>query len=160
MTDLSVRPATAADAPVILKLIRELARFEKAEHAVKATVEDLRRDGWGESPRFEALIAETDGEPIGFALFFHNYSTWEGRAGLYLEDLYVTPDGRSNGAGGALMTRLAQIAIERGCARFELSVLDWNPARRFYESLGFDQLAEWMPYRLDGAELRWLAERS
>lgn len=159
MTNVTVRPATEADAPVILRLIRELARFEKAEDAVRATVDDLRRDGWGRTPRFEALIAESDEEPVGFALFFHSYSTWEGRVGLYLEDLYVTPDARSNGAGGALMKRLAQIAIERGCARFELSVLDWNPARRFYEALGFDELTEWVPYRLEGGALRWLAER-
>ena len=159
MSEVTIRTAIRSDAAFILKMIRELARFERAEHAVRATIADLERDGWGEAPQFEALIAESDEEPVGFALFFHSYSTWEGRAGLYLEDLYVTPDARSNGAGGALMKRLAQIAIERGCARFELSVLDWNPARRFYESLGFDELTEWVPYRLEGSALRWLAER-
>ncbi|NNG02594.1 MAG: GNAT family N-acetyltransferase [Inquilinus sp.] len=159
MTCASVRPAVRADAATILAMIRELARFERAEEQVHATAEDLERDGWGDTPRFEALIAEQDGTAVGFALFFHNYSTWEGRAGLFLEDLYVSPAARGSGAGRALVVRLARIAVERRCARFEFSVLDWNPARRFYEALGFEGLTEWIPYRLDGKALRRLAEQ-
>ena len=140
MVGVFIRPAVRADAAIILELIRELARFERAEESVQATVTDLERDGWGDTPRFEALIAEIDGAPIGFALYFHNYSTWEGRAGIYLEDLYVMPEARGSGAGRRLMTRLAAIAVERGCARLDFSVLDWNPARRFYASLGISQM--------------------
>lgn len=154
----TVRHATRDDASAILEMIRELARFERAEEAVCATVADLERDGWGEAPKFEALIAEADGDPVGFALYFHNYSTWEGRAGIYLEDLYVKTDARGSGAGRRMMARLARIAVERGCARLELSVLDWNPARRFYAALGMTQMAEWLPYRATGDALAALAE--
>lgn len=157
MVGVLVRPAVRADATIILELIRELARFERAEESVQATVADLERDGWGDTPRFEALIAEIDGAPIGFALYFHNYSTWEGRAGIYLEDLYVKPEARGSGAGRRLMTRLAAIAVERGCARLDFSVLDWNPARRFYASLGISQMEEWLSYRADGDALAALA---
>ena len=157
MSDVFVRPAVRADAGFILEMIRELARFEKAEDSVHATVADLERDGWGEAPRFEALIAEQASIPVGFALYFHNYSTWEGRAGIYLEDLYVRPEARRSGAGRRLMTRLAAIAVERGCARLDLSVLDWNPARRFYTQLGFAQMEEWLPYRAEGDALAALA---
>lgn len=157
MTEAVVRAATREDASVILDMIRELARFERAEGSVRATVEDLARDGWGPAPRFEALIAELGRRPVGFALYFHNYSTWEGRAGLYVEDLYVRPEARRSGAGRRLMARLARIALERGCARLDLSVLDWNPARRFYEALGLAPLAEWLPYRASGEALAALA---
>lgn len=157
MTHATIRPAAREDAAAILEMIRELARFERAEEAVKASVADLERDGWGPAPRFEALIAETAGAPVGFALYFHNYSTWEGRAGLYLEDLYVRPEARGSGAGRSLMAVLAAIAVERGCARLDLSVLDWNPARRFYDALGMTQMVEWLPYRAEGAALAALA---
>ncbi len=157
MSAPTIRPATRNDAAVILELIRELARFERAEESVHATVADLERDGWGDAPRFEALMAEIDGAPIGFALYFHNYSTWEGRAGIYLEDLYVKPESRGTGAGRRLMARLAAIAVERGCARLDLSVLDWNPARKFYASLGIGQLEEWLSYRAEGEVLATLA---
>lgn len=160
MSDVSVRPAVQSDAAFILEMIRELARFEKAEDSVRATVADLERDGWGDTPRFEALIAERASDPIGFALYFHNYSTWEGRAGIYLEDLYVQPDARGSGAGRRLMARLAAIAVERGCARLDLSVLDWNPARRFYTELGLSQMEEWLPYRAEGKALAALAAES
>ena len=153
----TIRPASRDDAAFILAMIRELARFERAEDAVRATVADLERDGWGDTPRFEALIAEIGGDPIGFALYFHNYSTWEGRAGLYLEDLYVKPEARRSGAGRRLMARLARVAIERGCARLDFSVLDWNPARRFYQSLGVTQMEKWLPYRAAGDALAALA---
>lgn len=158
MAGVTVRPAVRSDAATILEMIRELARFERAEDQVRATAADLERDGWGETPRFEALIAEQEGNPIGFALYFHNYSTWEGRAGIYLEDLYVNPDARKSGAGRQMMVRLAAIALERGCARLDLSVLDWNPARRFYATLGLSQMKEWLPYRAEGDALAALAD--
>lgn len=157
MPGLLVRPAHLSDAPFILEMIRELARFEKAEESVRATVADLERDGWGDTPRFEALIAELEAVPVGFALFFHNYSTWEGCAGLYLEDLYVRPEARHSGAGRQLIVRLAAIALERGCARLDFSVLDWNPARGFYAALGITPLQEWLPYRAEGDVLAALA---
>ncbi len=160
MSDVTVRPAIRSDAAFILAMIRELARFEKAENAVRATVADLERDGWGETPRFEALIAEQAGAPVGFALYFHNSSTWEGRSGLYLEDLYVRPEARRSGAGRRLMARLAAIAVERGCPRLDLSVLDWNPARRFYARLGISRMEEWLPYRAEGDTLAVLAAES
>jgi GNAT superfamily N-acetyltransferase len=155
-----IRAAEPADAGTILRLIRELAEFESLLDQVRATEADILRDGFGPTPRFECLLAELDGAAVGFALYFHNYSTFEGRAGLYLEDIYVAPSARKAGVGRALMRRLAQTAIERGCARFDLWVLHWNPARDFYHRLGFDHMSDWLPYRLDGAELRALAEDS
>src|SRR3546814_17450823 len=123
-------------------MIRELAEFEREPDAVKATEADLLRDGWGPSPRFEALIAELDGVPAGFALYFHNYSTWEGRAGIYLEDLYVAERARGHGIGRKLMAALARLAAERDCRRLALRVLEWNPARRFYAGIGLTRTAE------------------
>ncbi len=157
----TIRPATPADIPEILRMIRDLARFEKAEHEVKVTAEDLFRDGWGPSPRFEALMADGDADTegaVGFCLFFHNYSTWEGRAGLYVEDLYVDPDARQGGYGQALLAAVARLAIERDCRRVDLSALDWNPARKFYDRLGFTEKTEWVGYRLTGDALHRLAE--
>lgn len=154
---ITVRPAAPADVGTILRFVRELAAFERQPDAVKATEADLLRDGFGPERRFEARIAELDGEPVGFALFFLNYSTWEGRAGLFLEDIYVTESARRHGVGRRLVEDLAALAAERGYARFDLSVLDWNPARRFYAALGFRHLTEWLPYRLDGDALRALA---
>lgn len=154
---VTVRPAVEADAATILRFIKELAEFEKQADAVRATVADIRRDGWGERPVFEALIAETDGEPAGFALMFHNYSTWEGRAGLFVEDLYVRPDARRYGVGRRLLAAVARRAVEDGCRRVDLNVLHWNPARGFYAMVGFEQLEEWLPYRLTGDALKALA---
>lgn len=157
MPTITIRPAVAADARFILEMIRELAAFERAPDAVKATEADLVRDGWGPAPKFEALIAELDGAPAGFALFFHNYSTWEGRAGIYLEDLYVAERARGHGLGRRLMAALAALAVARGCPRLDLSVLDWNPARGFYDTIGMAQMTEWLPYRLTGTALARLA---
>ena len=149
-------PATAP-ACLILRFVRELAEFEREADAVKATEEDFRRDGWGPQPVFEALIAELDGAPVGFALAFRNFSTWEGRPGLYVEDLYVTPDARRYGVGRKLLAAVAKSAVERGYRRVDLSVLDWNPARGFYDRVGFRQMKEWLPYRLTGDALSDLA---
>ena len=154
---VTVRPAVEADAPVILAFIRELAVFENEPDAVKATEADLRRDGWGERPVFEAMIAELDGAPVGFALTFRNYSTWEGRHGIFVEDLYVRPDARRHGVGRRLLAAVARRAVEQGCRRVDLNVLDWNPARGFYAALGFRHLEEWLPYRLAGDALGALA---
>ncbi len=152
-----IRPAARDDAATIVRLVRELADFEGLGHEARACEADILRDGFGAQPRFECLLAEVDGEALGFALFFHNYSTFEGRAGLYLEDIYVDERVRGLGLGRALMARLARLAIERGCARLELSVLHWNPAREFYRHLGFEHNADWLPYRVGGALLEALA---
>ena len=157
MSKPSIRPAGPEDAATIVRLIRELAAYEKLEDQARATEEDILRDGFGATPRFECLLAEIDGKAMGFALYFHNYSTFEGRAGLYLEDIYVDPAARGSGLGRALMTRLARIAVERGCARFDFWVLHWNPARDFYHRMGFGHMSDWLPYRLDGPALRKLA---
>jgi len=145
------------DAATILRLIRELASCEDLLDQGRASEADILRDGFGDPPRFECLLAEQGGVAVGFALFFHSYSTFEGRSCLYVEDLYVTERVRGLGLGRVLMTRLAKLAIERGCARLELAVLDWNPARAFYRRLGFDHKADWLSYSLDGARLRSLA---
>lgn len=157
MTAVTVRLAQPEDAVTILGLIEDLAAFEDLSDQVRATEADILRDGFGPKPRFECLIAEHRDKPIGFALFFHSYSTFEGRSGLYLEDLFVREEARGLGAGRALMVKLAKLALERNCARFELSVLHWNPAREFYHRLGFAHKEEWLPFRLDGAALRSLA---
>lgn len=155
-----IRPATPADVPVILALIRELALFEREPDAVEATEPMLAEALFGERPAAEALIAERDGAVAGFALFFHNFSTWKGRRGLYLEDLYVTPAARGAGVGTALLRHLAGIALDRGCARFEWSVLDWNvDAVAFYRAMGAVGLEEWTVQRVDGAALVRLAGR-
>jgi GNAT superfamily N-acetyltransferase len=158
---LNLRPARAADVPLILALIRELATYEKLVHEVVATEEQLRENLFGARPQAEVLIAEHDGEPAGFALFFHNFSTFLGRHGLYLEDLFVREQHRGKGIGKALLVRLARIAVERGCGRFEWAVLDWNtPAKVFYESLGARAVPEWDMFRLTGEALRNLAAQS
>jgi GNAT superfamily N-acetyltransferase len=155
---VTVRWATAGDAATIVEFIRGLAEFEREPpESVKVTEADIVRDGWGDTPRFEALIAELAGQPVGFALFFMNYSTWEGTAGIYIEDLFVLDVARGTGAGRALMAAAAAVARERGCARLELSVLDWNPARGFYERLGMAHQSEWLPYRLGASGIAALA---
>ena len=153
-----IRPGELGDVPVIAELIRALARFEKLEHEVVMTEEKLTDSLFGERPYAETLIAEDDGEPVGFALFFHNYSTFLAQPGIYLEDLFVKPEHRGGGVGRALLERLAQLAVDRGCGRLEWAVLDWNvDAIRFYERLGAKPNADWTVYRLTGERLRELA---
>ena len=157
MPSITVRFATAEDVPLLLRLIRELAAFERAPDAVVATEADLLRHGFGAERSFEAILAFLDSEPAGCALFHTRFSTWLGRPGLYLEDLYVTEQARGQGVGRRLMTRLASIAVERGWGRIDFHVLDWNPARRFYHRLGMAHLGEWLRYGGDEAALRALA---
>jgi len=155
---LSIRSATDADITLILTLIRELADYERLAHAVTATEANLRQQLFGESPAAEVLIGEVDGEAAGFALFFHTFSTFLGRRGLYLEDLYVRPAFRGVGLGRHMMATLARIAVQRGCGRFEWSVLDWNtPAIAFYRRLGAVGMDEWTVQRLEGPALHALA---
>ncbi len=149
-----IRPATPADVPTILRFVRELATFEREPDAVVATEAMLAEALFGQHPAVEAVIAEGDGTPVGFALFFHNFSTWAGRRGLYLEDLYVTPAARGRGVGKALLRHLAALAVARGCARFEWSVLDWNvDAIAFYRAVGAVGMEDWTIQRLSGDAL-------
>jgi GNAT superfamily N-acetyltransferase len=155
-----IRPATRADVATIMRFVRELAEYERAADKVVATEPLLEDALFGEHPAAEALIAEQDGAAVGMALFFHNFSTWTGWRGIYLEDLYVTPAARGSGAGGALLRHLAGIAVDRGCTRFEWSVLDWNaPALAFYKSLGAEPMDEWTVHRVSGEALTKLAGR-
>jgi GNAT superfamily N-acetyltransferase len=160
MGEILIRTAGPRDVGTLLRLIRELAEFEQLAHEVRATEADLLREGFGPAPRYEALLAEEDGRALGFALYFHNFSTFEGRSGLHLEDIFVIDSARGRGVGRKLMARLAAIAAERDCARLDLSVLHWNPARRFYDRLGMKQMAEWLPYRLAGPGLAQLAQEA
>lgn len=151
---LHIRPANPEDAELILRFIIDLAIYEKAEHEVKTDAAGLRDSLFGEGSSSHALICEQDGVPIGYAVYFFNYSTWLGKHGLYLEDLYVSPEARGCGAGKALLQHLARIAVDRGCGRFEWSVLDWNqPAIDFYQSFGARPQDEWTSYRLTGQAL-------
>ena len=155
---LSIRPATADDVPLIRALIAELAEYERMADAAVATDEGLREQLFGAQPGAEVLIGEVDGEPAGFALFFHNFSTFLGKRGLYLEDLFVRPAFRGAGLGKHLMAALARIAVQRGCGRFEWSVLDWNePSIGFYRSIGAVGMDEWTVQRLEGEALHALA---
>ncbi|HEY7413512.1 MAG TPA: GNAT family N-acetyltransferase [Vicinamibacteria bacterium] len=155
---LSLRPATREDVPLVVQFIRDLAEYEKEPASARATEGDLLRDGFGERPLFHVVIADWEGAPAGFAFYFFTYSTWEGRAVLYLEDLFVRPAFRGRGIGQALLRHLAGIAVERGCGRFVWQVLDWNePALVFYESLGARVMKEWLTMRVDGEALRRLA---
>ena len=155
-----IRPATPADVPTIMRFVRELAAFEREPDAVEATEPMLADALFGAQPAAEAVIAEGASGAVGFALFFHNFSTWKGKRGLYLEDLYVTPEARGQGVGAALLRHLAGLALDRGCARFEWSVLDWNePAVRFYRALGAVGQEEWTVQRVDGDALTRLAGR-
>lgn len=157
---LSIRPAARADVPTILRFVRELAAFEREPDAVEATEAMLEAALFDEKAA-EAVIAERDGDALGFAVFFHNFSTWKGRKGIYLEDLYVTPEARGSGVGTALLRHLAGLAIERDCARFEWAVLDWNqPAIDFYTAMGAEMMAEWRIERVTGKALARLAERA
>lgn len=153
-----LRFATADDALTILGFIRELAAYEREPDAVVVTEVELRAQLAERPPPFECLIAEQGGAAVGFALFFHNYSTWRGRRGIHLEDLWVTPTARRGGVGRALLARVAAIADERGCARLEWAVLDWNePAIAFYRALGAEAMTEWTTMRLSGSALSRLA---
>jgi GNAT superfamily N-acetyltransferase len=161
MSSLQIRPATPADIPTILALIRELADYEKEPASAIATAADLLRDGFGPIKRFHCLIAEWDSQPVGFALYFFNYSTWRGHAGIYLEDLFVRPPFRGNGIGKALLASVAAIAVADGCPRLEWAVLDWNtPAIDFYRSVGATPMSEWTTMRLSGPALPALAAQA
>jgi GNAT superfamily N-acetyltransferase len=162
---LNLRPAAPADVPQILQFIRDLAEYEREPDAVLATEADLLRDGFGEPKRFDCIIAELieSGTPIpaGFALYFYNYSTWKGHAGIYLEDLYVSPRHRGKGIGKALLTRVAAIAVAEGCPRYEWSVLDWNqPSIDFYQQMGAVMKSEWKGMQVSGEALKALASLS
>ena len=153
-----IRPATPADVPVILDFIQQLAAYENLSHACVAAPADLAETLFGPRPYAETLIAEVDGRPVGLALFFHNYSTFRARPGIYLEDLFVLPDHRGQGHGKALLQALAQLAVERGCARLEWSVLDWNtPSIDFYKALGAEPQSDWTTFRLTGEALLQLS---
>jgi GNAT superfamily N-acetyltransferase len=155
---MTLRPATIDDVPQILAFIRALAEYERLLHAVVATEDGLRLALFGPRPHAEVVIAEDGGAPVGFALFFHTFSTFLGQPGIYLEDLFVVPEARGHGVGRALLAHLARLAGERGCGRVEWAVLDWNaPAIRFYEGLGARPNAEWTVYRLTGDPLTALA---
>jgi len=156
---VNIRAADRSDAPLILAFIRELAAYEKLAKDVVATEDTLAATLFGPHPAAEVLIAELDGEAVGFALFFPNYSTFLGKAGIYLEDLFVRPSARGRGVGRALLSRLAAIATERGCGRLEWAVLDWNEsAIGFYEKLGAEPQSDWTTYRLTGEALSSLAD--
>ena len=158
---MPLRPASEADLDTIIELIHTLAEYEREPDAVLLDREELRRHLFGPRPYAEVIIAETEaGQSAGFALFFHNFSTWAGKPGIHLEDLFVRPGLRGHGYGKALLVELARLAIERGCARLEWSVLDWNePAIQFYRSLGAEPMAEWTVYRVSGDALTGLATR-
>jgi GNAT superfamily N-acetyltransferase len=160
MTDsITIRPATAEDVSLVFKFIHELAEYERLSHAVVATEDDIRASLFGPRPYAECVIACISAQPVGFALFFHNYSTFLGRPGIYLEDLYVRPSARGKGVGRRLLVYLAQVAIERGCGRLDWQVLNWNePAIRFYRSLDARPIDEWTTFRLSGEALERLAE--
>ncbi len=158
--NVTVRPAIPADLPLIAELIRALADYEKLAQAVRFDEATLAEHLFGLRPYAEVIIGEVDGAAQGFALFFHNFSTFAGRPGLNLEDLFVRPSARGSGLGTALLARLAQLAVERGCARLEWAVLDWNePSIGFYQSLGATAMDEWTVFRLDGMALSELAKR-
>lgn len=155
---LSIRPATSADLPLIAQFIRDLADYEKLAHEVRFDEATLGEKLFGARPYAEVVIGELDGTPQGFALFFHNFSTFEGRPGIYLEDLFVRPEARGSGLGKALLVHLAALCTRRDCARLEWSVLDWNaPAIGFYQSLGARMMDEWTVMRVDGDALTSLA---
>lgn len=159
MSDLQIRAATISDAPQIMQFIIELAEYEKARDEVKASVEDIEQSLFSDSATAKALICVLDGKAIGFAVYFYNYSTWLGCNGIYLEDLYITPNSRGSGAGKASLKYLAKKAVDEGCGRLEWIVLDWNtPVIEFYESFGAKAQNEWVDYRLTGDALKAFAQ--
>jgi GNAT superfamily N-acetyltransferase len=161
---LKIRPAQAKDAALILSFIKALAEYERLQHAAVANEQDLLRDGFpgpGAEPRFRCLIAEWHGAPAGFALYFYTYSTFQGRAGIWLEDLFVKPEFRGKGIGKALLLEVARIAVRDKCGRYSWQVLDWNkPSIDFYQSLGAKLMSEWLTMRVEGEALEKLAALS
>lgn len=161
MGKVCVRKATRQDAGQIVRLVRALAEYENEPvDIVKTTEADVLRHGFGERPYFEVLLAELDSEPVGFALYFHNYSTWEGCPGIYVEDLFVETSARGKGIGRRLLTVIAAIAHRRGCRRIDLSVLHWNPTREFYHRIGMAHMDEWLLYRMRSTEIATLAAQA
>lgn len=156
---ISYRKADKKDVPLIHSFIRELAKYEKLEHEVLATNELLEKSLFGKHPYAEVVLAEADGKEAGFVLFFHNYSTFLAKPGIYIEDLYVRPQYRGKGLGKGLLSYIASLAVERGCGRVEWWVLNWNPARKFYDNLGAEAMNEWVVYRLTGDKLHELAAK-
>lgn len=157
---LTLRAAQREDVKTIWQLIRGLAEYEHEPQAAQATEEDLLRDGFGPQPRFHCLLADWDGVAAGFALYYYNYSTWKGRPGIFLEDLFVWPEYRKRGIGKALLLELAKIAVQENCGRYEWQVLDWNqPSIDFYESLGARRMKQWLPMRVEGEALLEMARR-
>jgi len=158
MSEIEIRPATEADAGLILKFITDLAIYEKAEHEVVTSELEIKQTLFGKDSSTSALICNIDKQAVGYAVYFFNYSTWLGKHGLFLEDLYVSPEQRGFGAGKALLKHLAKIAVAKNCGRLEWNVLDWNePAIQFYKSLGAKPQDEWVGYRLTGEALHQLA---
>jgi GNAT superfamily N-acetyltransferase len=157
---IRIREAGPADTSLVLALIREIAEYEKLSHEVVATEEMIRRSLFGDGAFVKALIAEADGETAGYILYFNNFSTFVGRPGIYIEDIFIRPAFRSAGVGRALVQRVAAIAKREGWGRIEFAVLDWNPARRFYEKLGAKHLADWLFYRIAGEDLDRLAAQA
>lgn len=158
-TTVDIAPASPADVPLLLDLVKELAAFENLQHEVIATESSLHRALFGSRPGAEAVVARVGGEPAGFALYFHNFSTFLGKQGLYLEDLFVRPAFRGRTIGKSLLIHLAKLALQRDCGRFEWAVLDWNSsAREFYETLGAEAKSAWINYRITGEALRRLAQ--
>lgn len=158
INDLNLRPATPADVPVLFRLIERLAEYEKLSHAVTGNANDLKEHLFGSKPYVEAIIAEYNGQAVGFALFFYNYSTFLTKPGIYLEDLFVLPAYRRQGIGKQIFSYLAKLAVDRGCGRMEWSVLDWNqPAIAFYQRMGADVLPDWRICRVAGESLTNLA---
>ena len=159
-SNFRIEAATIEDVPLILSFIKELAEFERLSHLVVATEEGLSDSLFGSRPKAEVVICYAGDAPVGFALFFHNYSTFLGQSGIYLEDLYVRPETRGRGAGRLLLAHLARLAVERGCGRLEWAVLDWNEqATRFYKNLGAVPMDEWTTFRLTGESLSDLAAK-
>lgn len=159
--EITIRPAVKCDVATILHFVTELAIYEKAQHQVLATEQKLIETIFSGNDRVAALICETQGQAIGIAIYFFNYSTWLAKPGLYLEDLYISPKFRGNGAGKKILQHLAQIAVAQGCGRFEWSCLDWNtPSREFYESIGAQAQPEWIGYRMSGQALTDFARKS
>jgi len=155
---IKVRPATVDDVELLHKFSVDLATYEDEPHAVTASPQILARDGFGKDPQFAALIAEMAGKPVGFALYTFNYSVWTGARGIFIEDIWVVPEQRRGGVARALMAALAKECAAKGFKRIDLNVLDWNPARGFYEKIGLRWIKNWLPYRLGGAALEKLAD--
>ncbi len=158
--EVAVRAATVADVETLHRFSVDLATYEDEPHAVTSTPETLARDGFGENPQFGALIAERGGTPVGFVLYTFNYSVWTAARGIFIEDIWVVPEERRGGVARALMAALARECVDKGYRRIDLNVLDWNPARGFYERLGYRWIRTWLPYRLDGEALLTLARSS